>query len=53
MIGDNNGSVAILMEYKTGHIYANGLGSLLLDDLKFQAKSLEEFLLSENPAIQY
>ncbi|MGC7559035.1 SMI1/KNR4 family protein [Pasteurella sp. PK-2025] len=53
MIGDNNGGVAILMEYKTGNIYANGLGSLLLDDLKFQAKSLEEFLLSENPSIQY
>ena len=25
MIGDDNGGVAILMEFKTGNIYANGL----------------------------
>lgn len=53
MIGDDNGGVAILMEFKTGNIYANGLGSLLPEDLKFQSKSLEEFLLNENPSVQY
>lgn len=53
MIGDDNGGVAILMEFKTGNIYANGLGSLLPEDLKFQSKSLEEFLLNENPSLQY
>jgi len=53
MIGDDNGGVAILMEFKTGNIYANGLGSLLPEDLKFQSKNLEEFLLSENPSVQY
>ena len=53
MIGDDNGGVAILMEFKTGNIYTNGLGSLLPEDLKFQSKSLEEFLLNENPSVQY
>ena len=53
MIGDDNGGVAILMEFKTGNIYANGLGSLLPEDLKLQSKSLEEFLLNENPSVQY
>ncbi len=53
MIGDDNGGVAILMEFKTGNIYANGLGSLLPEDLKFQSKSLEEFLLNENPSVRY
>ncbi|MEE6032947.1 SMI1/KNR4 family protein [Avibacterium paragallinarum] len=53
MIGDDNGGVAILMEFKTGNIYANGLGSLLPEDLKFQSKSLEEFLLNEKPSVQY
>lgn len=53
MIGDDNGGVAILMESKTGNIYANGLGSLLPEDLKFQAKSLEEFLLNEHLLMQY
>lgn len=53
MIGDDNGGVAILMEFKTGNIYANGLGSLLPEDLKFQSNSLEEFLLNENPSVQY
>lgn len=53
MIGDDNGDVAILMEFKTGNIYANGLGSLLPEDLKFQSKSLEEFLLNGNPLVQY
>ena len=53
MIGDDNGGVAILMEFKTGNISTNGLGSLLPEDLKFQSKSLEEFLLNENPSVQY
>ena len=53
MIGDDKGGVAILMEFKTGNIYANGLGSLLPEDLKFQSKSLEEFLLNENPSVRY
>lgn len=53
MIGDNNGGVAILIEFKTGHIYANGLGSLLPEDLKFQSKSLEGFLLSDDPLVRY
>ncbi|WP_373817786.1 SMI1/KNR4 family protein [Glaesserella sp.] len=53
MIGDDNGGVAILMEFETGNIYANGLGSLLPEDLKFQSKNLEEFLLNENPSVQY
>ncbi|WP_159990743.1 SMI1/KNR4 family protein [Pelistega ratti] len=53
MIGDDNGGIAILMEFKTGNIYANGLGSLLPEDLKFQSKSLEEFLLNENPLVKY
>lgn len=53
MIGDDSGGIAILMELKTGNIYANGLGSLLPEDLKFQSKSLEEFLLNENPSVQY
>lgn len=53
MIGDDNGGVAILIETATGNIYANGLGSLLPEDLKFQANNLEEFLLSETSSIQY
>ncbi|NEN75482.1 SMI1/KNR4 family protein [Pelistega sp. NLN82] len=53
IIGDDNGGIAILMEFKTGNIYANGLGSLLPEDLKFQSKSLEEFLLNENPSVKY
>lgn len=53
MIGDNNGGVAILVELKTGNIYANGLGSLLSEDLRFQSNSLEEFLLGENSSVKY
>lgn len=53
MIGDNNGGAAILVELKTGNIYANGLGSLLSEDLRFQSNSLEEFLLGENSSVKY